>query len=443
MPKSIRVEPIGPLRGALRVPGDKSISHRALICNALAAGEARMTNLLDSADCRATIACLAEWGVECEADGDVLIVRSPGAGAFRTPAATLDCGNSGTTMRLLAGVAAGLPFVSRFDGDESLRQRPMGRVLQPLSAMGAMTEGADGGTRAPFSVGGRPGGLSPFRGELAVASAQVKSAMVFAALAAAGESRIVEPGPSRDHTERMLSAMGAQIAVDGAAISVRPGAQLQPRDVVVPGDISAAAFWIAAAAVVPDSDLRLPAVGVNPRRTGVIDALRAMGARIDLEAERTVGGEPVADLRVRAAPLRGTAIDGDLIVRALDELPVLAVAAACAEGATEIRDAAELRVKESDRIASTAAMLRAFGARVVEWEDGMRIVPQGGLDDAGGAVVESVGDHRIAMAAAVGALAASGGAEIRGAEAVDISYPRFWDDLERLRGAAESVRVVS
>ena len=433
-----RLAPSGPLRGELHVPGDKSISHRALICNALASGEARVSNLLDSADCRSTMACLEQWGVAFQRDGDDLLVRSPGQARFRRTTSVLDCGNSGTSMRLLAGVAAGLPFASRFDGDDSLRRRPMDRVLRPLARMGAQVDGADGATRAPFVVSGEHGLSNGFSGELAVASAQVKSCIMLAALRANRSSRIIEPGPTRDHTERMLTAMGAEIEVDGAEIRIQPGSELHPRDVDVAGDISAAAFWIIAAAIVPGSELRLPNVGVNHRRTGVLDVLRNMGAQIELSNPRDISGEPVADITVRGSALHGTVIDGDLIVRALDELPALAVAAACADGVTEIRDAAELRVKESDRIATTSAMLAAMGqdpelpVRVEERADGMSIV--GG--QLRGAAVQSFGDHRLAMAAAVASLAARGETEVQGAEAVAISYPEFWTHLDQVRDGA-------
>ena len=429
MSDSIIVEPGGPLRGELRVPGDKSISHRALICNALARGEAQISGLLDSADCRSTMSCLRQWGVEFEETGDRVLVRSPGQDAFRRAEGTLDCGNSGTSIRLLSGVAAGLPFRSDFDGDASLRQRPMRRVLDPLAQMGATVSDS---TTAPYWIEGSHPGLQGFNGDIAVASAQVKSCIVFAALRAIEPSRIIEPGPSRDHTERMLIAMGADIKVEGPAIAVRPGATLEPQDVEVPGDVSAAAFWMIAAAMVPDSEVLLPNVGVNPRRTGVIDVLRDMGAQIELTNQREMSGEPVADLLVRGTRLRPTIIDGDTVVRAVDEIPALAVAAALADGVTEIRDAEELRVKESDRIATTSALLRRMGIDIEEWSDGMRII--GGNLRA--ATVDSHGDHRLAMAAAVAAMAAdpeSGPTTIRGASAVDISYPSFWRDLHRLR----------
>ena len=429
MSTDITIEPGGPLRGQLSVPGDKSISHRALICNALAEGEAQIIGLLDSADCRSTMSCLRQWGVEFEETGDRVVVRSPGQGKFQSAVGVLDCGNSGTSIRLLSGVAAGLPFRSQFDGDESLQQRPMRRVLEPLASMGATVDSAE---TAPFWIDGSAGLSLGFDGELAVASAQVKSCIVFAALRAEQPSRIVEPGPSRDHTERMLSAMGASIDVDGGTIAVQPGAKLTPQDVDVPGDISASAFWMVAAAMTPGSEIVMPNVGVNPRRTGVIDVLQSMGAQIELSNRRVMSGEPVADVIVRGGRLRGTMIDGDMIVRALDEIPVLAVAAAVAEGATEIRDAAELRVKESDRIATTSAMLTAMGVEVEQWSDGMRVIP-GTLR---GGEVDSFGDHRLAMAAAVAALSAdpeSGPTTIQRASAVEISYPAFWRDLDRLR----------
>jgi len=432
MSDEIVIAPGGPLRGELRVPGDKSISHRALICNALAEGEARISGLLDSADCRSTMACLKQWGVEFEIDAGEVLVRSPGQESFRQAHGVLDCGNSGTSIRLLSGVAAGLPFRSQFDGDDSLRGRPMRRVLDPLATMGALVDVAD---TAPFWVDGSDGLRQGFDGELAVASAQVKSCIVFAALQADRPSRIVEPGPSRDHTERMLGAMGADIEVDGPTVHVRPGATLATRDLDVPADISAAAFWMIAAALIPDSEIVLPNVGVNPTRSGVIDVLRTMGAIVELRNQRDVSGEPVADIVVRGSKLYGTRIDGDLIVTSLDELPALAVAAAFAEGITEIHDAEELRVKESDRIETTSAMLTAMGVEVEEWRDGMRIV--GGHPR--GAAVDSHGDHRVAMSAAVAALASdpeSGPTTIRRASAVEISYPSFWSDLDRLRHVA-------
>ena len=305
----------------------------------------------------------------------------------------------------------------------------MRRVLDPLASMGSAV---DSRSTAPYWVDGSAGLTRGFDGEIAVASAQVKSCIIFAALRAGESSRIVEPGPSRDHTERILGAMGADIDIDGPTIRIHPGATLSAQDVEVPADISAAAYWMIAAAMTPGSELSLPGVGVNPRRSGVIDVLKSMGATVELQNLRDVSGEPVADIRVRGASLHGTRIDGDLIVTALDELPALAVAAAVADGVTEIHDAEELRVKESDRIATTTAMLTAMGISVEDWSDGMRIV--GGR--LRGASVDSHGDHRLAMSAAVAALASepeSGPTTIRRASAVDISYPTFWRDLDRLR----------
>ena len=438
-----RLRAVGPLRGTVRVPGDKSISHRALICNALAEGEARVRGFLDGDDCRRTLAILEQLGVGVTrapgpGGGGDLLVRSPGRAALRTTDAVLDCGNSGTSMRLLAGLLAGLDGRSVLDGDASLRRRPMARVLRPLAEMGATVAGDGPDMRAPITVEG--GALRPFDGRMTVPSAQVKSAILLAALAADGPSAIEEIAPTRDHTEIMLGAMGAAIDIDtgdsgGRSVRLDPAAPLRPVDVDVPGDPSAAAFWLVAAAITPGSDVTLPGVGVNPTRTGVIDVLRAMGARITESNPRRAGGEPVADLRVRHGPLRGATIEGDVVPRAIDELPVIAVAAAVADGPSEIRGAEELRVKESDRIATTAGLLRAFGAGVDERPDGLRI--HGGAH-LRGAQVDAGGDHRLAMAAAVAALAAGPAGEavslLDGAEAVAVSYPGFWADLARLAG---------
>ena len=430
---TLRLQPAGRLRGRLRVPGDKSISHRALICNALAPGEALIEGFLGSADCLSTMRCLRGLGVEIEESADSLTVRSPGRDGLQEAGAPLDCGNSGTTMRLLAGFVAPLGAITVLDGDASLRRRPMDRIAGPLRKMGVDVEGQDGGRFAPLLIRGpRERRLQPFSGTLPVASAQVKSAVLLAALAADEESRIEELGPTRDHTELLLSAMGAKIERAGAEIRLTPGKELTPRGLRVPGDISAAAFWLVAGCLAPDAELSLEGVGINPTRSGVIDVLRAMGAAIEITEERQIAGELVADLTVRSSELRGTTIEGDLVIRSIDELPVLAVAAAAAEGRTEIRDARELRVKESDRVATTVHLLRAFGVRVTEHDDGLTI--EGGAVLRGG-TVECAGDHRIAMAAAVAALAAEGESEIRDADAVAISYPDFWRDLATLSGS--------
>ena len=435
------------LRGSLTLPGDKSISHRSLLFNALAAGEARIEGFLPSADCLSTMRCLSAYGVQFDYDPDhdptSITIRSPGRAAFVEPEDVLDCGNSGTSMRLLTGIAAGRDFVTRIDGDASLRTRPMERVLRPLAAMGASVDAGEGGL-APLAIRGpeHGAGLRPFRGRMEVASAQVKSAIMLAALDADGVSLIEEAGPTRDHTENMLSAMGADIrrtapsagfpTVALPTVEIHPGAELHPVDLTVPGDISSAAFWLVAGSVVPDSEIHLRGVGINPTRIGVLDILRAMGADIEVQRERSVGGEPVADLVVRSAPLHGIIIDGDLVVRAMDELPVLAVAAAAAEGRTELRDAQELRVKEADRVAATVANLRALSVDIAERPDGFVI--EAGRELQGGAL-DSYGDHRLAMAAAVAAQIASGSSQLKGAEDVIISYPQFWDDLEELTQA--------
>ena len=432
----LRLRPVSQLHGRIAVPGDKSISHRAVLLNALAPGGARIRHFLASDDCLRSLACVRAYGVEAQRDGEEIALRSPGWANFTEPASPLDCGNSGTTMRLLCGLAAGLDGLTVLDGDASLRARPMDRVLAPLASMGVRVDGRAAGSRAPITV--RGGALRPFRGALPTASAQVKSAILIAALAARAPSLIEEPGPTRDHTEVLLQALGADLQRDGARIRLTPGAPLRPVDLHVPGDLSAAAFWLVAASVVADAEITLPAVGLNPTRTGVLDVLTAMGADIQITNRRTSGGEPLGDLAVRSASLRGTLISGDLVVRSIDELPVLAVAAACAEGPTEITGAAELRVKESDRITAITQMLRALGAEVEERPDGLRIAGGGGLH---GAIVDSGGDHRIAMAAAVAALAVGdeGRVELHGEDAVGVSYPDFWRHLHELAGAAAIV----
>lgn len=430
------------LRGTISVPGDKSITHRALLLNALARGEARIHRFLDADDTRATLNCLRALGVSIDEDVEkeapgTLIVHGRGRAALVEPDDVLDCGNSGTTMRLLAGALAGLPLLAVLTGDASLRARPMDRIVRPLSELGADIAGRDGGRLPPLVVRGSAlrGGV---RIETPVASAQVKSALLLAGLAADGPTTVVQPAQSRDHTERMLGAMGAGIAVDGAAVTLTPPpGDLSAVDVTVPGDISTAAAWIVAATLHPDAELLLEGVGVNPTRTGLLDILREMGADIEVLEERSTGGEPVADLRVRSAALHGIEVGGDVVPRAIDELPLVALAGALAEGETVIRDAAELRVKESDRVATTAAALRAFGVRVEERPDGM--VVQGGAA-LRGARVDSAGDHRLAMLGAVAGLIADGETVVEGAGAVTVSYPDFWAEAARLGGAPGTVR---
>ena len=434
MPDPIPVRRPRQLRGTIEIPGDKSITHRALIFNALASGDARIDRFLDAADTRSTLACLRALGVQIEepAPGQ-LIVR--GRGGLSEPEDVLDCGNSGTTMRLLAGALAGQPIFTILTGDGSLRQRPMGRIVSPLTAMGADVTGRADGTLPPLAVRGGPlrGGA---RLEIPIASAQVKSALLLAGLAADGPTTVVEPARSRDHTERMLGVMGAEVAVDGATVTLTPPrGELAAIDVTVPGDISTAAAWIVAATLHPDAELVLAGVGVNPSRTGLLDILRTMGADIERLEDRTSGGEPVADLVVRSAQLHGVEVAGELVPRAIDELPLVALAGALAEGETVIRDAAELRVKESDRVATTTSLLRAFGVSIEERPDGM--VVEGGARLLA-ARTGSSGDHRLAMLGAVAGLLSDGETLIEDATAVEVSYPEFWMELARL-GATPAV----
>ncbi|MSQ41977.1 MAG: 3-phosphoshikimate 1-carboxyvinyltransferase [Dehalococcoidia bacterium] len=426
------------LRGTIAIPGDKSISHRALILNALARGRAHIDGFLDAADTRSTLACLRALGAHIEpASAGAVVVHGAGRASLHEPEDVLDCGNSGTTMRLLTGALAGLPMFAVLTGDASLRRRPMDRIVQPLRALGAELSGRADGRLPPLVVrgGALRGGQ---RIESRVASAQVKSSILLAALAADGPTTVVEPEQSRDHTERMLRAMGAGVTIDGGTVTLTPPAgDLRAVDVTVPGDISTAAPWIVAATLHPDAELLLTGVGVNPTRTGLLDILWSMGAAIELLEERESGGEPVADLLVRSAALHGVEVGGALVPRAIDELPLVALAGALASGETLIRDAAELRVKESDRVATTAEMLRAFGVTVEERPDGMRV--RGGAS-LRGAAVGSSGDHRLAMLGAVAALLAEGETAIDDSGAVAVSYPDFWRELARLGGVQESLR---
>ncbi len=419
------------LRGTIAVPGDKSISHRAAMLNALAEGEATVTNFLPGEDCLSTLRVLGALGIEHRLDvsgaAPSLWIRGVGLDGLREAADVLDCGNSGTTMRLMSGVLSGIDAYSVLTGDASLRTRPMARVVTPLREMGARIDGRDGGRVAPLAI--RGGGLHGIRYAMPVASAQVKSAILLAGLFADGETIVEETEATRDHTERMLDAMGATIGREGPAVRLMPGAPLHALSMRVPNDISAAAFWMVAVAVHPDAEVRLTGVGMNPTRTGIIDALRAMGADLDIEEERVVAGEPVADVVVRSSRLTGTDVGGEMLPRMIDEVPALAVAAAFASGTTRVRNAAELRVKESDRIATTVSELARLGVSISETDDGMTI--EGGRALTGGDV-QSHGDHRLAMALAAAALAGGGDVRISGAQAVAVSYPGFWDDLAKL-----------
>ena len=440
----MKIRPAKHLRGRVRVPGDKSVSHRAAMLGALAAagGRTRVTNFSSSADCASTLACLAQLGVRVARDGSTVEVEGAGLSLPRPPAAPLDCGNSGTTLRLLAGLLAGQSFRAVLTGDESLRARPMRRVIEPLELMGARLAAHEG--RAPVAVEGRRP-LKAIRYELPVASAQVKSCVLLAGLNADGRTQVVETrGETRDHTERMLAWFGARVETraeasrEGTAarvVSVEGGRGLRARDVTVPGDISSAAFLVAAAAMLPGSELAVEGVGLNPTRAQLLEVLRALGADVRAEGARDEANEPVGDILARGslglAPARAGAnrLGGARVGGLIDELPVLAVLGTRVEGGLEIRDAAELRVKESDRIRATVSNLRAMGAEVEEYEDGLAV---SGPVRLRGARVRAYGDHRIAMAFAVAALAAEGDTEIEGADCVSVSFPEFFPLLESL-----------
>lgn len=418
------------VRGRIRVPGDKSISHRALMLGALADGETTIQGLLLGEDPRSTAACFRALGADIsDLNTQSVRVRGIGLGKLLEPVDVLNAGNSGTTLRLMLGILAS--HEGRFftvTGDDSLRSRPMSRVVKPLQQMGAEIWGRKDNSLAPLAIRGRS--LQPIHYESPIASAQVKSCILLAGLLTDGQTTVTEPALSRDHSERMLKAFGANIVVDPetCSASVIGPATLTGQSVVVPGDISSAAFWLVAGAIVPGSDLTIENVGINPTRTGVLEVLAMMGADITQENGREVAGEPVADLRVRAgAPLRACTIAGDLIPRLIDEIPVLAVAAAFAEGTTVIQNAEELRVKESDRIAVMAAQFNKMGARVTELPDGMEIT---GGTPLTAADVDSHTDHRIAMSLAIAALTAKGTTTINRAEAAAISYPEFVATLQ-------------
>ncbi|KZC36245.1 MULTISPECIES: 3-phosphoshikimate 1-carboxyvinyltransferase [Rhodanobacter] len=411
--------PGGPLRGSVRVPGDKSVSHRALMLAAIAEGDSRIRGFLEGEDTRATAAVLAQLGVRIDTPSPgERVVHGAGLHGLRGTTQALDCGNAGTGMRLLAGLLAGQAFDSTLVGDASLSKRPMRRVTDPLALMGARID-TQGGLPPLHVHGGQP--LHGIRYELPVASAQVKSALLLAGLYANGDTEIIEPHPTRDYTERMLAAFGWPIAFAPGRAKLSGGHVLRATDVEVPADFSSAAFFLVAASIVPGSELRLPAVGLNPRRTGLLEALRLMGANIAIEQEREAGGEPVGDLVVRHAPLHGVELPEALAPDMIDEFPALFIAAAAAGGTTVIRGAAELRVKESDRIATMAAGLRTLGVAIEETPDGAAI--HGGR--LGGGTVESHLDHRIAMSFAVAGLVAAGPVRINDCSHVATSFPGF------------------
>lgn len=421
----------GRLQGKTTIPGDKSISHRALMLGALASGETTIQGLLLGEDPRSTAHCFRAMGAEIsELNTEHVRVQGIGLGQLQEPTVVLDAGNSGTTLRLMLGILASHPDrLFTVTGDTSLCSRPMGRVIKPLQQMGAHIWGRQSDTLAPLAIRGQQ--LKPIHYHSPIASAQVKSCIMFAGLMAEGQTTITEPALSRDHSERMFAAFGADIAIDPetCSVTVTGPAQLQGQAIIVPGDISSAAFWLVAAAIVPGSDVWIENVGVNPTRTGVLEVLEQMGAKMTLANQRTVAGEPVADIHIQHSQLHGTVIEGAVIPRLVDEVPILAVAALFAQGPTTIRDAAELRVKESDRLTAMATQLQKMGANLTEQPDGLEI--QGGAS-LQGAEVESFGDHRVGMSLAIAALNATGSTTIHRAEAAAISYPNFVATLQQL-----------
>ncbi|MGR6836511.1 3-phosphoshikimate 1-carboxyvinyltransferase [Syntrophomonas erecta] len=422
------IKPSQPLKGELSVAPDKSISHRAIMFAALAKGFSQVDNFLVANDTMSTCNCLGQLGVDIDIKGSQVTIESPGINQLGEPEQVLDCGNSGTTLRLLTGLLAGRPFFSVVSGDESLNRRPMKRVIDPLQQMGAWMAGRHGNSYPPLAIQG--GQLKGIQYQMPVASAQVKSAILLAGLQAEGKTVIQESAPSRNHSERMLAAMGARIESNHDIITLYPDGNLFGRDFVVPGDISSAAFFVVAAAIIPGSEILIRQVGVNPTRAGIIQVLRKMGACVRLENEQVVGGEPVADVWVCASPLKGVEISGDLIPSLIDEIPVLAVAMAVAEGESLVKDAGELRVKETDRIKTICSELTRMGVDIQEQEDGFLI--KGHPEGLKAARVYSHGDHRIAMSLAVAGLVATGETCITRAEVVAISFPDFWDQLHHL-----------
>lgn len=425
--KSLIVHPRKVIRSEFCVPGDKSISHRAAILGGLAEGQSRIQGFLPAEDCLRTLNALRQMGVGFQLEGDFLTMGGVGLGGLRAAAEPLDLGNAGTALALLLGLAAGQSFPTTLTGDDSLRRRPQRRIAEPLGRMGAEVKGEGASCFPPITVLG--GALRGIEYAPATPSAQVKSALLLAGLYAAGTTTVVERQKTRDHTERMLPAFGAEVRVEGAAVSVSRTERLVATDFSVPGDISSAAFFLVAAAMLPGSRVRVKGVGVNPTRTGLLEVLARMGAKVEITNEALAGGEPVADVLAQGESLRAVQIGGALIPRLIDEVPILTVAACLAEGTTEIRDAPQLRQKESDRIETIALELGKMGARIEPLPDGLRVY--GGTRLAG-ARCHSHGDHRIAMSLAVAALAAKGTTEIEDVGCISTSFPEFPSLLEAL-----------
>jgi len=425
---NITIRPSGKLSGCVQLPGDKSISHRFAMLGAIADGVTCITNFATSQDCHSTLACLQLLGVPIAVEPNHRVtIQGRGLWGLKASGETLNAENSGSTIRMLSGILAGQKFTTRISGDESLQRRPMKRIMAPLTQMGARIEAIQE-NYPPLTIHG--GNLRSIRYELPVASAQVKSAVLLAGLYAEGETTVVEPVSTRNHTELALQGFGVEVSTDQNTVSVRGGQPLRGIEATVPGDVSSAAFFIGAATLVPGSEVLLTDVGLNPGRRGIVDLLIKMGASIEILKSGLQGGEPVADLRVRPAAVRGGKIGGVQIPQVIDEIPVLSVLATQSEEGMEIRDASELRVKESDRIRSIVENLRAMGAQVEEFDDGLAMA---GRQRLHGGVIKTYGDHRIAMAFAVAGLVAEGETVIDGAECAGVSFPGFFETLEKLR----------
>ncbi len=420
------IAPVKQLEGRVKIPGDKSISHRAIMFGSLAKGKTDITGFLTGDDCMSTISCFRKLGIDIEVNGENVTVYGKGLNGLTAPTEPLDVGNSGTTIRLISGILAAQDFDTTLNGDASIQKRPMKRVINPLTEMGANIDSTNDGY-APLTIHGSK--LHSIEYTMPMASAQVKSSILLASLFAEGTTIIHEPVASRNHTEIILNYFGANIKNENGVISSTPVKELYAKPINVPGDISSAAFFMVAGLVVPNSHIIIENVGINPTRTGIIDALKAMGGELNILNERESGGEPVADIEVKSSKLHSITLEGSIIPRMIDEIPVFAVAALCAEGTTIVKDAEELKVKESNRIATMSTELGKMGVTITETEDGMIIE---GNQKLTGAVVESHLDHRVAMSCAIAALIADGETTIRNSDCVAISFPNFYNLLETL-----------
>lgn len=417
------------LSGEISIPGDKSISHRSVMFGAIANGTTTVTNFLLGEDCLSTISCFRRLGVKIDQDDDKVTILGKGLSGLQEPLEVLDVGNSGTTIRLLMGILAGRSFHNVLVGDQSIGKRPMTRVVKPLSLMGAKIDGKKMGEYTPISI--RGGELTGIDYQLPVASAQVKSSILFAGLQANGTTTIHEPAKTRDHTERMIRQFGGEVESNGLSVSIKGGQELTGTNFHVPGDISSAAFFLAAGAIVPNSEILLKNVGLNPTRTGIIDVLIEMGADMTILQKNPDDAEPTGDIIIKTSELKGTVIEGDIIPRLIDEIPIIALIATQANGKTVIKDAHELKVKETNRIDTVVGELTKLGASIEATEDGMIIHGKTSLNSG---EVNSHGDHRIGMMLAVAALISQGEVNLEGAEAIAVSYPKFFDDLNKLLG---------